>query len=69
MLVILHLFSGRGISSISAGLPRYIKTPVIPSWTRPQVERIVQQAAVFGPHIGILSGALLWTSNEYELLS
>ena len=49
-----HLFSARGMSSTRAGLPRYIKTPVIPNWISPHVDSTVQQAAVFGPHIGIL---------------
>ena len=59
-----HLFSARGISSTRAGLPRYIKTPVIPNWISPHVDSTVQQAAVFGPHIGILldSFALLLLS-------
>ena len=42
------------MSSTRAGLPRYIKTPVIPNWISPHVDSTVQQAAVFGPHIGIL---------------
>ena len=59
-----HLFSARGMSSTRAGLPRYIKTPVIPNWISPHVDSTVQQAAVFGPHIGILldSFALLLLS-------
>ena len=54
-----HLFSARGMSSTRAGLPRYIKTPVIPNWISPHVDSTVQQAAVFGPHIGILDSFLL----------
>ena len=51
------------MSSTRAGLPRYIKTPVIPNWISPHVDSTVQQAAVFGPHIGILdSFALLLVS-------
>ena len=54
-----HLFSARGMSSTRAGLPRYIKTPVIPNWISPHVDSTVQQAAVFGPHIGILDSFAL----------
>ena len=58
-----HLSSERGMSSTRAGLPRYMKTPVIPNWISPHVDSTVQQAAVFGPHIGILdSFALLLVS-------
>ena len=35
-------------------LARYMATPVATSCRRPQVERMVQQAAVLGPHTGIL---------------
>ena len=47
------------MSSTRAGLPRYIKTPVIPNCTSPHVDSNVQQAAVFGPHIGILNSFAL----------